>query len=128
MFTPSPLQSIAASLVGLLAGAVPGLGVQWLGLFGIFLAMAYGPFAAEMIMRAGGRKRGLKMEIIAGVSMGVGALATRLLMAAITLPSVPGRPPLGVFDVLVDLVTPTPFPAIALVVAIAAAVGRIRYL
>ncbi len=128
LFSPSPLQALAACGAGLLAGSVVGLGVQWLGLFGIFLALAYGPFAGEMIMRAGGRKRGLRMQIIAGAGMGVGALATRLLMAAVTLPSVPGHPPFGVFDVLLDLVTPTPFPAMALVVAIAAAIGRIRYL
>ena len=118
-----------ASAVGLGAGAVAGLAVQFnLGFFTLFLALAYGAFAGQMILRVSGRKRGVRMEIIAGVAMAVGAAAARLV-AAPTLHSMGNaHPPWGVFTVLLDLVVPSPIPLIALVIVVVAAVSRIRYI
>ena len=130
LFSPSPLQATLAAVAGAAAGAVAGLAVEFsLGFFTLFLAFGYGAFAGEMILRASGRRRGLKMEIITGVTMAAGAIAGRMLMAAMVLPSMGNaRPPHGVLDLLVDLALPSPIPLIALVIAIGAAVSRIRYI
>jgi len=129
LFTLTPLRALLVCLTGAALGAVAGWGVEFLGFFIIFAAVAYGSFAGEMMLRAAGRKRGIGMEIIAGASMFIGAIAGRLIVAAVVL-SAPGqvRPPLGIFYVIADLVSPTPIPVIALAVAVAAAVSRIRYI
>lgn len=121
LFTLSPSQAVSAIAVGLLFGMVAGWGVELLGFFMIFLAVVYGTFAGEMILRASGRKRGIKMELIAGVALAVGAIGGRMLVAAIP-------PSFGAMDVIVKLVIPSPIPLIALVIAIGSAVGRIRYI
>ena len=128
LFTLSPLQAARAIIAGLLMGAVAGFAVTYhFGLLTLLLAFAYGGFAGEMIRRASGRKRGAKMEVIAGVTMVAGALGGRILVAAMQLASqVHGRPPLGVLDVIASLVVHTPIPAIALLIAAAGAVSRIR--
>jgi hypothetical protein len=130
LFRPSPLQASLAAAAGIVVGAVAGLAVEFnLGFFTLFLAFGYGAFAGEMILRASGRKRGLRMEIITGAAMLAGAVAGRILMAAIVLPSMgSARPPHGVLNVLIDLALPSPIPLIALVIAVAAAVSRIRYI
>ena len=130
MFTVSPLQAARAVAVGLLLGAAAGFGVTYhFGLLTLLLAFAYGGFAGEMVRRASGGKRGTKMEVIAGTTIMAGALGGRMLVAAVQLASqVQGRPPLGVLDVVVSLVVRTPIPALALVVAVLAAVSRIRYI
>ncbi len=65
---------MSASAIGLLFGMVAGWGVELLGFFMLFVAVAYGTFAGEMILRAAGRKRGRRMELIAGVALAVGAI------------------------------------------------------
>ena len=129
LFTLSPGQAASALAVGLLFGVVAGLGVAFFGFFMIFLAVAYGTFAGEMILRASGRKRGVKIEVIAGVALAVGAIGGRMIVAALLMRAPGGiHPPLGVLDVIVGLVIPSPIPLICLVIAIASAVGRIRYI
>jgi len=125
VFTPSPLHIALAGGTGLVLGAVAGWGAEFsVGYFTFILAFIYGGFAGGTILRASGRKRGLKMEVIAGVSLALGAVGGRVLTAASLLAS-PGavRPPLGVLAVLID-----PFPMIAIAIVVAAAVSRIRYL
>ena len=115
---------------GLLLGAVAGFAVTfYVGLLILFGAFVYGGFAAEVILRVSGRKRGLKMEILTAVSLAVGALGGRLLVAVVQISGnhVPA-PPHGALDALLSLVQPTPIPLAALAVAIGAAVSRIRYL
>ena len=120
---------MTVAIIGLLFGMVAGWGVESLGFFTLFVAVAYGTFAGEMIIRASGRKRGIKMEIIAGVAMAIGAIGGRMLVAALLMQD-PGspHPPLGALDVLVRLVLPSPIPLISLVIAIGSAIGRIRYI
>lgn len=128
-FALSPFQAICATFAGLLAGAVAGWGVEFLGIFMIFLAIAYGGFAGEMIMRAAGRRRGVKLEVITGLSMTLGAIAARLIVAGLIIAVHNGvNPPYGIFNVIVDLVYPSPIPLIALIAAISSAVSRIRYI
>ena len=128
LFSPSLGNAAAASVIGLLFGAVAGWGVDSLGFFTLFLAVAYGTFAGEMILRAAGRKRGLKMESIAGVTIAIGAIGGRMVVAGLLMRSGSPHPPFGVFDVIVDLVIPSPIPLISLGIAVASAVGRIRYI
>lgn len=129
LFTPSTSQAACALGVALLFGMVAGWGVEFLGFYMVFLAVAYGTFAGEMILRASGRKRGIRMEVIAGVALAAGAIGGRLVVAALFMRD-PGiqLPPFGVFDVIVRLAYPSPIPLISLAVAIASAVGRIRYI
>jgi hypothetical protein len=130
LFRPSLLQASLAALVGLVAGVVAGWAVEFdIGFFSLFLAFVYGAFAGEMILRASGRKRGVKMELITGIAMVAGSLGGRVMMAAIVVRS-PGsvHPPLGVWEMIVSLVAPSPIPLIALVIVIASAVSRIRYI
>lgn len=123
------VQSLLAILAGLVFGAIAGWGVEFFGIFMIFIALAYGGFAGEMIMRAAGRRRGIKLEIIAGFSMAIGALIARLAVAGIILAASGAiHPPYGVFSIIYDLFYPTPIPAISLIAAIASAVSRIRYI
>lgn len=121
LFTPSLGNAASASVTGLLFGAVAGWGVAFLGFFTLFLAVAYGTFAGEMILRAAGRKRGVKMELIAGIALAVGAIGGRMIVAAIP-------PSFGAVRSIVDLVIPSPIPLISLAIAVASAVGRIRYI
>jgi len=129
LFTLTPLQALAGIATGLLAGAVAGWGVEFGGIFRLFIAFAYGGFAGDMIMRAAGRTRGTKMEILAGVSITVGALAGRLILAA-TILFDPNqvRPPHGILAILTALVYPSPILLIAVIITVAAAVSRIRYM
>lgn len=131
LFMLSPLQAIAVIVVGLITGAAAGWAVEFggLGFFTLFLAFVYGGFAGDMTLRVSGRKRGIKMEVIAGLSMALGAVGGRLLIAAFQINS-PGsvHPPYGILHILIDLVVPSPIPIIALVVVIASAITRIRYI
>jgi hypothetical protein len=110
-------------------GIIAGWAVEFGGIFIIFLAFAFGGFAGETVLRAGGRRRGRTMELVTALSMVIGALGGRILIGAIQLASAKYvHPPFGVSSVIVDLVLPTPVPLAALVIAVIGAVSRIRYL
>ncbi len=128
VFTLTPMQTAGAILAGALAGAVAGWGVEFFGFFTLFIAFAYGAFAGEMVLRASGRTRGTRMEVITGVTMAAGAIGGRLILAAVVLhgPN-QGAPPLGIFTALWDLIT-NPIRIIAIAIAITAAISRIRYI
>ena len=125
LFKPSLGQALAAVVVGLAAGAFAGWAAEFGGFFILFFAVAYGGFVGGLIMRAAGRKRGRRMEIIAGVSMTVAALGARLIVAAAVLAAPDAtHPPYGILNILID----DPIPLAAIVIAVAGAVSRIRYL
>jgi hypothetical protein len=128
LYQPSALQMLLAGLVGLAAGAVAGWGVEFsIGYWTIFLALIYGGFVGQMILRACGRKRGLRIEAPAVSGMIAGAFGGRVIVAALLLSHHQGaKPPIGVWEVLRDLIYPWPFPLIALIVVIVSALGRIR--
>ncbi len=128
LFAPSAGQCAAAGAIALLFGVVAGWGVDFLGFYMLFFAVAYGTFAGEMILRAGGRKRGMRLEVLAAAALAVGAIGGRVLVAALLMKTGGPHPRFGVLDVIVDLVIPVPIPLISLVIAIASAVGRIRYI
>jgi hypothetical protein len=122
------VQVLLAWLVGAAAGAVAGWAVEFsFGLLTIFLAIIYGGFVGQMILKACGRKRGVRVEIAAALGMILGAFGGRMIVAAHVLSLHSGaRPPLGVWEVIVGLVLPSPIPLIVLVIVVAGAVGRIR--
>jgi hypothetical protein len=129
LYQPSAVQMLLVGLVGAAAGAVAGWAVEFssLGFLTLFLAIAFGGFAGEMVLRVCARKRGPKVEIPAGLGMILGAFGGRMIVAAQVLSLHPGaRPPLGVWEVLRGLVFPSPIPLIALVIVIAGALGRVK--
>ena len=129
LFSPSLLQGSLAAAVALAAGAIAGWGVEFpFGLFTLFVAFAYGGFAGEMVLRAAGRKRGIKIEAITGTALIIGALGARMLVAGIILHSHGGaKIPFGIWNVVVEFVT-SPIPLAALVIIVASAVSRIKYI
>lgn len=129
VFTLSPLNVFCGSAAGLVLGIVAGLGVDFLGWFTIFVAVAYGSFAGEMIIRAAGRKRGSRMEVLAGVALAVGAIGGRLLVTLLFAREVGHSPHiLGLFAQVARLCIPSPIAIVSLAIAIGSAIGRIRYI
>jgi hypothetical protein len=106
-----------AGLVAVVAGAIAAL-LGEVGFLVIFIGMAYGYGAGTAIMKSAGMKRGRKMEIVTGVGMVLGALAFKLL------PLLVGGAPIEVC--LMSLVNPWFIVAVA--VATACAVSKVRYL
>ena len=102
-----PERLLLAGLAAVIAGVGTSV-VGDIGFFAIFLAMPYGYFAGSVILKASGMKRGIKLEIVTGLGMVAGALASMLYLK---------------FGGLVD-----PFFWIAVVIATSAAVSKIRYL
>jgi hypothetical protein len=68
-----PSRFALATVLGLAAGTIVGLGLQQIGgsfiLFLFFLASAVGGAVGELILRVTGRKRGPKVEFLAGLSI-----------------------------------------------------------
>lgn len=129
VFLPGPFHLAATIAVALLAGAIAGWAVEFgVGIITLLLALAYGAFAGEMVLRVSGRKCGAKVELPVAVSMVVGAIGGRVIVGA-TILALPSQslPPLGLLDVVVRLFSPDPTPAVALALAVVGAVGRIRY-
>lgn len=117
LYQVSPSRFALAIVCGLVAGTIVGFLLQALSgfiYFLLFLGPTIGGVMGEVILRATGRKRGLKLEILAGASVVVGALASvaisgswrHLLMSPMSL---------VLFGVAVALTA-------------TAAVGKIRYL
>jgi hypothetical protein len=129
LFTMRPHRIIAACASAIALGAVAGFGSEFLGWFGLFVAVAYGTFAGEMIMRASGRKRGARLEIIAGAGMALGAVGGRLIVALFFTRGL-GQPAAAVAEMseALRLAIPSPIALVSLVIGIATAVGRIRYI
>lgn len=126
----SPLFQVSAGslLIASLACLAAAMFGGWLlvtvgmrfGFFGFFIASFYGIAVAEVALRTTGRKRGPKIEVLAGLSAGVGILAGAALAVM----------PLGnlLIPFLVHRYLMNPFFYIYLVVAVVSAVNRVRYL
>ena len=120
-----PLPSVA--IVGLGCGAVAGWGVSLLGWPMILAAAVYGVMCGEVILRAVGRKRSAFSTIWGIFSILIGVVVGRLTVAALVMNSLRIKPPLGMFDVIVDLVSPSPLPLVTLFIAIFSTTLWIRY-
>jgi hypothetical protein len=72
---PSALRALAVVLVGLPAGALGAGLLGFIGLWGIFLGIAYGRFVGTLLLKASGRKISLLVDILAGAAIVLGGLA-----------------------------------------------------
>jgi hypothetical protein len=70
----SAIQYLRAGVAALVAGVALG----WMSLLLFWLGAAYGYLIGEIVLRAGGRRRGPGMQLIAGVGAVLGALLWRL--------------------------------------------------
>lgn len=118
LYQVKPERFALATVLGLAAGTGIGLLLQAIsGVFMFFLFFvgpAIGGFLGELILRATGRKRGIKLEVLAGASVVVGAVISQFISGGwYGLIHSPVR--LVVYLVAVALTT-------------AAAVGKIRYM
>lgn len=116
LFKVSPARFLLAGLVALVAG-IPAALIGNIGFLVIFIGMPYGYFAGSMILKASGMKRGLKMELLAGIGMVVGALAFHLLPWLVRTN----------WQFSVGMIV-CPFFWIGVVISTACAVSKIRYL
>jgi len=116
LFHVTPGRFVLAGIVALAAGVGAGL-LGDLGFLMIFLLIPYGYFAGTLILRASGMKRGVKMEVLAGAGIVLGAVGTKVAPA---------------FEIgrlsLVPALLFDPFFWIAVVIAASCAVSKIRYL
>ena len=78
-----PERFALAIVLGLIAGTIVGYMLQYLSglflLFMFFLGPVIGGAVGEVILRATGRKRGRKLEILAGASVIVGAIISLVI-------------------------------------------------
>lgn len=112
LYQVRPERFALAAVAGVAAGTIAGVVLQYVGFFIFFLAPAIGGLLGEVILRATGRKRGTKIEVLTGVSVVVGALLSVLLTSN-----------WGVFVHIPSFI----FFALAVVLTTISAVGRIRY-
>lgn len=110
-----PVCLIVSALAGWL---LVGLGLGF-GFFGLLLAFVYGVFVAEVAIRSTGRKRGSRVELLAGFSAAAGILIGALLPALWH-----GYPAGAVLHMLVSSL----FFWLDLVIGVVSAVNRVRYL
>ncbi len=125
LYQVPPGRLLLAGVVSLIAGMVAAI-IGKLGFFVIFLSFPYGYFAGAMILKAAGMKRGRKLEVLAGTCMVLGALAVKLLPAAL-IGAVTEQGSRSVVNLVLPLLL-DPFFWIAVVIATACAVSKIRYL
>ena len=125
LYKVTPGRLVLAGVTALVGGVVAAL-IGKIGFFVIFVSVPYGYFAGSMILRASGMKRGLKLEIVAGAAMVIGALAIQFAIPLVTLAMLPaGHKP------VTQLLLPYAlniFFWLAIVLSTGAAVSKIRYL
>lgn len=92
----SPLYKVEATSLAKAYAACLGLGLLYgalalplfagFGFIGLWIGFLYGGGLAEVGLRVAGRKRGLAMEIMAGVCAGGGPALGLLLLSLVALP------------------------------------------
>ncbi len=121
LYQVQPGRFVLAAVVGLAAGTIVGLGLQMVSgtfvLFLLFAASAIGGGVGELILRITGRKRGPKIEFLAGLSVVGGALLSLFIQYGTQLS----------FGLLAARGYYLIWFAIATVLMAAAAVGKIKY-
>jgi hypothetical protein len=120
LYQASGRQYVLALLAALAAASLLG----WLPRFLILLgALVYGYVVGEATLRAGGRRRGLGMQVIAGLGAFVGVLLWCMgspIMLAQMLPMLSAAKFLGALA--------NPFTLIGLILGIGCAVAHVRYI
>ena len=113
LYQVRPERFLLAAVAGLAAGTLAGFVLQVIGWFILFVAPLIGGLLGEVILRATGRKRGPRLEFLAGASVVLGAGLSILIS--------------GDFYRLTNPVSLV-FFLLAIGLTMAAAVGKIRYL
>ncbi len=113
LYQVRPERFVLAAVAGIAAGTAAGFVLQFIGFFILFVAPLIGGLLGEVVLRATGRKRGPRLEFLAGASVIVGAGLSVVLSGNY-----------GVFFNPFQLV----FFLLAVGLTTAAAVGKIRYL
>jgi len=127
LFHLSTSGAIAVVLAGILLGAGAGWGVEFVGYMSLLLGLAYGTLSGEVVLRASRHKRGLLLELTAVISILLGAIAGRTLVAWLVVAAPGGpTPPAGAFQTLIELVS-SPAKIIGLGSVMVGLLGRIRY-
>jgi hypothetical protein len=120
LYRASPLQYLLASLASLAASLLLG----WLPtLFMLLGPVAYGWAVGEATLRAGGRRRGLGMQVISGVAAAIGILFWILGGPEHFGQALSGLSP-GMFFQLIA----RPFTLIGLVLGVGCAAAHVRYI
>jgi hypothetical protein len=121
LYQVKPARFALAAVLGLAAGTIVGLGLQMVSgtfvLFLLFVASAVGGAVGELILRITGRKRGPKIEFLAGLSVVGGALLSLVIRYGTHLS----------FSLLVAQGYYFVWFVIATLLMAAAAVGKIKY-
>jgi B-box zinc finger. len=112
LYQVRPERFVLALVAGVGAGTLAGFILQFINFFIFFVAPIIGGLLGEVILRATGRKRGLKVEILTGVSVVAGAALSLAFTG---------------FGVLYHPISLT-FFLVAVALVTAAAIGKIRYL
>ena len=73
LYQVRPERFVLAAVAGVAAGTLAGFVLQFIGFFILFVAPMIGGLLGEVILRATGRKRGPRLEFLAGASVVVGA-------------------------------------------------------
>jgi hypothetical protein len=126
LFAVRPERMLLASITALVAGAFAALLGGTNLIYAIFIAVPYGYFAGQMIIKAAGMKRGLKLEIITGIGMVSGALAFKLIPGLLA-----GKPMLIIASRILSFGPQSLLSIIlwtTIVVAVSCAISKIRYL
>lgn len=125
LFKIRPERLFLALIVALLAGGVASL-IGSMGFLVIFISIPYGYFAGGLILRVTGMKRGVKLEVVAGVGIALGAILARLLPNLLLggIPAAGGAP--SIFLMIRPIADP--YFLVAAGVAACCAVSKIRYL
>jgi hypothetical protein len=79
LYQVRPERFALAALAGIAAGTIAGVVLQHIGFFILFVAPLIGGVLGEVILRATGRKRGPRLEFLAGAAVVVGAGLSLLL-------------------------------------------------
>jgi hypothetical protein len=72
LYQVRPERFALAAVAGVAAGTLAGFVLQYVGFFILFVAPMIGGFLGEVILRATGRKRGARLEFLAGASVVIG--------------------------------------------------------
>lgn len=123
LFKVTPGRFVLAAIVAIIAGVIASM-IGGLGFFAWFISPPYGYFAGTMIMRAAGMKRGLKMEILTGAGIVLGALGS-ILFPIVLIFIAQGVFPAGI---ILQILGSSLYTLIAVGIAASCAVSKVRYL
>jgi hypothetical protein len=117
----SPVERASAVqyLLATAAALVAGVALGWMSTFIFWLGAAYGWLGGEATLRAGGRRRGIGMQIIAGLGALLGAVLWHLPGFAVGHPQ-----PLSSLVVLLT----SPFALVGIGLGVFFAAAHVRYI